>query len=181
MLAWGPKQTGYGEKRAGESGQALVEFAISVLVLLTLVFGMIDFSRAIYQQQVITNLTGQGADLAFRGVGTVDTSLSTAATAVINSSSTLNLSSHGRVIVTAAYNSNPTTKITAQVSTGGISASSRVGTVGSVAALPAGAVPLTLKTVYVMEIYYAYQPITPVGRLLHTALPMQLYDAAYYW
>lgn len=175
MLALGPRKTGCGEKRAGESGQALIEFAISVLVLATLVFGMIDFSRAIYQQQVITNLTGQGADLALRG-----TALSTAATAVINSSSNLNLGTNGRVIVTAAYNNATAVKITAQVSQGGITGSSRVGSLNGTAALPSGAVPLSYQTVYVMEIYYAYQPITPIGKLLHTALPMQLYDAAYY-
>ncbi|HEY5175747.1 MAG TPA: TadE/TadG family type IV pilus assembly protein [Terriglobales bacterium] len=177
MLAFGPNKTGCGEKRAGQSGQALVEFAISVLVMATFVFAVIDFSRAIYQQQVITNLTGQGADLALRG-----TALSDAATAVINASSNLNLGSNGRVIVSAAYNSgNPNAvTITDQKSVGGISASSRVGTKNGMAALPAGAVPLTNQTVYVMEIFYAYQPITPIGRLLTTALPVQLYDVAYY-
>ena len=54
-----PKKTECGEKRSGQSGQALIEYAISAIVMATLVFGVIDFSRAIYEQQVITILTGR--------------------------------------------------------------------------------------------------------------------------
>jgi Flp pilus assembly protein TadG len=161
-------------KRTGESGQAVIEYAVSALVMATIVFGMIDFGRAIYQQQVITTLTGEGANMASRG-----TAMSSAVSAVI-AASDLNLSSNGKVIATAAYNNATAVKITSQVSQGGITATSRIGANGGTATLPSGAIPESNQTVYAVEIFYAYQPITPIGKLIKTVMPVQLYDVAYY-
>src|SRR5664279_2853368 len=86
---------------ADDSGQALVEFAIAAMMLLIIVFGLIDFCRAIYDQQVITNLTGEGCSLSSRGTGLTDT-----VTAVIASSAPLNLNASGRVIATSVFNNN---------------------------------------------------------------------------
>ncbi len=130
-----PDDTARGRKSANESGQAVLEYAVSALVLATLVFGMIDFSRAIYQQQVITTLSGEGANMASRG-----TAMSSAVTAVM-ADSDLNLSTNGKVIATAAYNNATAVKITSQVSQGGITATSRIGSNGGTATLPSGAVP----------------------------------------
>lgn len=44
-----------------ESGQAMVEFALTIIVTLLLIFGMIDFSRAIYTASVIQWAAQQGA------------------------------------------------------------------------------------------------------------------------
>lgn len=169
------QKTERGDKRSGQSGQAIIEYAISVIVLTTLAFGVIDFSRAIYEQQVITTLAGQGANLALRGTAPAD-----AATAVINQSSNLKLSTNGKVIVTAAYNNATAVSITAQATQGSLAATSKVGVLNGHATLPAGAVPPANQTMYVTEIFYAYQPITPVGALLNRAMPVQLYDVAYY-
>ena len=166
---------------SGQSGQAMLEYAVSAIVMATLVFGVVDFSRAIYQQQVITTLAGEGANLASRGTGgSLSTVLSNTASAVI-SDSDLNLSSHGKVIVSAAQTTGPNVAtVIGQASQGSLSASSRVGVYQGTATLPAGAVPQTNQTVYVAEVYYTFQPITPIGKLIQTVLPVRLYDAAYY-
>ena len=86
-------------KRANESGQALVEFALSAIMMLILVFGLIDFSRAIFIAQVIANLSGEGSSMASRG-----TTLSDTAAAVTAASAPLNLSVSGQVIVSSVFN-----------------------------------------------------------------------------
>jgi hypothetical protein len=44
-----------------EQGQAAVEFALTLLITLTLVFGMIEFSRAIYASSVVKAAAQEGA------------------------------------------------------------------------------------------------------------------------
>jgi Flp pilus assembly protein TadG len=56
--------------RRAQSGQALVEFAFIALIMLVLAFGLIDLSRAIYQKQIMTNLTREGSNLAARKAST---------------------------------------------------------------------------------------------------------------
>jgi Flp pilus assembly protein TadG len=177
MLIGRKAQIGRRQTKAGSSGQAIVEFAISAIVLLTLVFGIIDFSRAIYDIEVMKNLTGEGSAMASRG-----TSLSDTVTAAVTGASPLDLNDTGRVIVTSVLNNNNSLKITGQASQGGIAALSKIGTVvGGAAILPAGAVPQVNQTVYVTEVFYNYKAITPIGNFLSkNVLPSQLYDVAYY-
>ena len=44
-----------------EAGQAIIEFALTISLTLLLIFGMIDFSRAIYTTSVIQWAAQQGA------------------------------------------------------------------------------------------------------------------------
>jgi Flp pilus assembly protein TadG len=104
---------------ADDSGQALVEFAIAAMMMLIIVFGLIDFCRAIYDQQVITNLTGEGCSLSSRSTSLTDT-----VTAVIASSAPLNLNASGRVIATSVLNNSGVLQVTGQVSQGGFVAAS---------------------------------------------------------
>jgi Flp pilus assembly protein TadG len=46
---------------AQEGGQTLIEFALTLMVMLTLVFGLIEFSRAIYAASVVQWAAQQGA------------------------------------------------------------------------------------------------------------------------
>ncbi len=162
---------------AEDSGQALIEFAISATVLLTLVFGVIDFGRAIYDVEVMKNLTGEGSSMASRG-----STLSDAANAVVAAANPLDLNDNGRVIVTSVYNNNNSLQISGQASQGGIAALSKVGNVvGGKATLPLTATPAVNQTVYVTEVFCNYKTITPIGNFLSkNILPSQLYDVAYY-
>lgn len=163
--------------RANDSGQALVEFALSATLMLTLVFGLVDFSRAIYVAQVIANLSAEGSSMASRG-----TTLSDTAAAVVAASAPLNLAVNGQVIVSSVFNNNNRIQLTAQVSQGGMGATSLIGSViGGTVVVPATVVPQLNQTVYVTEVFCKYQPITPIGNFLTgTVLPSRLYDVAYY-
>jgi Flp pilus assembly protein TadG len=48
-------------RRKGREGQALVEFALVVPVLLLLLLGIVEFGLLLYNQQVITNASREGA------------------------------------------------------------------------------------------------------------------------
>ena len=172
-----------------DSGQALIESSLAVVMLCVFVFGIIDACRAIYDAEVITNLAGEGSSMASRGVRPFD-----AAKAVVTYAGTnINLNTMGCVIVTAVTNTgasaNPL-QVTAQASQCGIAVSSKVGCLkgapgcgSSNATLPEEAA-LALQvnqSLYVTEIFYTYVGITPLSNLLGSSiLPPQLYRAAYY-
>ena len=131
------------------SGQTLLEFAT---ILPTLLFGLIDFSRAIYAKQVIANLTGEGSSMASRG-----TSLSDAAAAVVVAGSPLNLSVHGQVMVSSVFNNNNKIQLTGQVSQGGIGVTSLIGRViGGTATVPQAVVLQANQTIFRSEIFVCF-------------------------
>jgi Flp pilus assembly protein TadG len=50
--------------RLGQRGQSMVEFALTVPLLLLLLFGIIDFGRAVFYQNELTNGAREGARVA---------------------------------------------------------------------------------------------------------------------
>jgi Flp pilus assembly protein TadG len=169
----------------GESGQALVEFSLVTVVLLLLIFGAIDFGRAIYLRQVMINLSRETANLEARGTGSTTQEIMTNAlnAAIQEGLPSLNLNSvTGMVIVTAVTNFGSGFRVSQQYIAGTLAgATSLAGPNGSnkTANLPASILPAN-RTVYVAEIYYEFFPITPVGNFIKVVLPKKFYDAAYF-
>src|SRR5208282_2625574 len=94
-----------------QSGQALVEFSLAMLLLVVLVFGLMDFCSAIYEKQLLVNLSREGANLSARGVGGSQLGvMSNALFAVQVEAEPLNLSNStsGLLILTALSNTNAT-------------------------------------------------------------------------
>ena len=160
-----------------DAGQALIEMVFVTFMLVVLVFGMVDFGRAIMTRQIIVNLSREAANLASRG-----TALTNALTAVAGSAKPLNIDGNGYVILTVvAKDDSGQATIVDQQAVGGASATSKVGTgKGNPATLPNDQLPTTHQTLVAAEVFYRYVPITPVGKLLGIGQLTQLYDAAYF-
>ena len=186
-------------KSGEESGQALVEFMFVWFILLFLLFGMIDFCRAISMRQVLINLSREGANEAARGFGdTTDATISNAISAVIAGENPLNISSNGQIIISAVLNSNGTFRITNQVTKGKLTQLSKIGILnatgtgaaGSGVTMPflvgaQGTIPQSNQTTYVAEVYYNFKPVTSLGSILVGGLrgfsvTNQFYDVAYF-
>jgi Flp pilus assembly protein TadG len=59
-----PKHRGWRRLARGERGDSLVEFGIAISVLLMVVFGVIDCSRALYSYHFVSSAAQQGARYA---------------------------------------------------------------------------------------------------------------------
>jgi Flp pilus assembly protein TadG len=163
---------------ADQSGQAMLEFAIIASMVIILVFAIVDFGRAFNEMQVMVELTRQGSNLASRGTTLLDS-----ANAVVAGDAPLDLNSNGEVIVTAVTNNAGGNVITGQVSQGAITSASKVGQgVGTLATIPPAAAAMLQpgQTIYITEVFYTYQAITPIANLVHIVMPSTMYQAAYF-
>jgi|SRR5271157_1096323 len=173
------------------SGNSLIELALILPLLCVVVFGIIDFSRALYDAEVMENLVGEGSSMASRGTSPA----LTASTVVNNAGKDISLGTLGCVIVTqVTEESSPQVTAQSQAGACGVGVISKVGCLqghvgcgnqnsNNPATLPASAVTLLSNesngsSLYVTEIFYSYGTITPIS--LANLLPSQLYSAAYY-
>lgn len=179
-----------GEKLGStKSGQAAVELAGALVVLMILLFSAIDFGRALNYLQVISELTRQGANLASRGDGTATCdNICSANAALLAGDSGIGLATNGRVIITEVNQASPKaggpyTVVEQGSSATGITATSRIAPSGSGNISITGAPALqTGQTLYVTEIFYTFTPVTGIGALTNNAVgfPAVLYDVAYF-
>jgi hypothetical protein len=175
--------------RQSTSGQSLLELALIMPMLMIFVFGIIDFTRAIYDLEVITNLAGEGSSSASREPSTFFASTVTA----IMGDADINMTTNGCVIITGVNSPTSTTfKVTAQsISSPCNSGSSKIGCFPPPTSCGNATVPTLVQqvlqspsnpTVAITEVYYTFTPITPIGYFLHNTnlLPTQMYAIAYY-
>jgi hypothetical protein len=162
---------------SARAGGALVELAIVVVAVFFLLYGMIDFGRALLARHAITSLSREAANLESRGTSFADTLQAT-----LQSSGSLDLAHHGFVILTSvARDASGNLTITDQQSAGGRPATSQIGTLGGGAvSLPNDGVPLRGQILYVAEIFLDFTPVTPIGTWIGSGLPSSLYDVAFF-
>lgn len=165
-----------------ERGGAMVELAIFLPLLLTMVFGLIDFSQIILDKQIMCGLSRQGSNLASRG----HLKPADVVAAVVAQGASLNIATNGRIILTEVSNNTTTLQpqiVVQQPSTTGISVTSSIGTgVGNPATVPtAASTDLNAgRTLYITEVFYSYSPMTPIGNFLKKSLATTLYEVAYF-
>ena len=75
-------------RKWNERGSTAVEFALILPILMALVFGMIDFGRLLYTQEVLNNAVREGARLGIKmkTVPVTDAEISTLVNAAIDGS-----------------------------------------------------------------------------------------------
>ena len=183
-----------------KSGQAMLEFAFVLPMLCIFMLGVVDYGRAIYQSEVITNLAGEGSSFASRAnSGSLQTNLQTAGN-VVMADADLTMTTSGCAIVTAvtkassgggytisgqAQPNDPTCTISVSSRIGCFPASGScnpnnvtipTGVQNALTSDPAGT------AVYVTEVFYKFTYATPIGSFLGGvgALPADLYTVAYY-
>lgn len=156
-----------------QRGVALVELALVLPILLVLVLGVIDFSRAIQFNNILVNLTREGANLAARTTESpqhiLKTLTDTASPLQMNTDGMMYITklvgrSDGRARVEEQYRRTPTAGKTALVSRlWACSSWNASGACNMPPTLPviSLAVPLTNgETVYAVEAFYDYTLFT---------------------
>jgi Flp pilus assembly protein TadG len=91
------------QKLTENSGQALLELSLVLGLLVLLVLGVVDFSRALQANNIITNVSREGADLVDRGnvQGTDATAINNyVMTALAFSAQPLNMPQNGMMYIT---------------------------------------------------------------------------------
>jgi len=193
---------GLRQRLSSASGQSIIEFALVAPVIMVLVLGVVEFSYALLDEQVVTRLSREGSNMISR-----DTSLQDAATAMQNmstqpvdftSSSTIIFSVIENVGTTGAANYNKAV-LYQRYQYGALSASSALLTSGAgsfggppdyqavnadndtslqITNLPPNLL-ITGGLLYVSEIFTTHTLITPLNNFGIT-LPTTLYSIAYF-
>lgn len=163
-------------------GAALAEFAMAFPLLLTLTLGGFELGRYVLLEQKLDSVAIETADLVAQtnspSITTAD--LDNIFAAVGHIMAPFVIGANGRVIVTAVIKSNggPITVNWQRAGGGTGSGTSRVGSPGSSATLPAGFVVRDGEAVIVSEVFYSYQPLFATAWI---AIPAaNLYNESFY-
>jgi Flp pilus assembly protein TadG len=87
-------------KPARQHGVAAVEFALLLPLLLIMLYGMIDLSRAVQANVIMVNVSREGANLVSRGNTQVETGSQEIIYALMASTPPLNVNQQGMVYIT---------------------------------------------------------------------------------
>ena len=148
--------------RSGARGQAIIEFAVTLLLLVLLLMGVFDYSRAIHAQAIITNMSREGANLIARAnlnlSGDDATDFQNVLDLIGKTAQPLDMVNQGMMHIYKVENVNGQNTITRQLgwsrSTGGssmpISGSAR--NLGGVTLGPT-------QVAYGVEVYYKYKSV----------------------
>lgn len=154
-------------------GQAVAEFAMVLPLVLFIFLGMVEIGNALAVSHTLSRISREGANIASRG-----TSLDTVVAVLATNGSDIRLSSRGGSIVSRVALQETGPRILSQASSPGLADRSRIGSVGSQPLSFASYGLETGNTVYVVEVFYHYRPITPFARLFESALPDPIYERA---
>jgi hypothetical protein len=154
-------------------GQAVAEFAMVLPILLIVFLGIIEMSNALGVAQSLSRVSREGANIAARGTG-MDTVLQV----VFRGGGDIRLRQRGGGIVTRVEVGDEGAVVVDQVATSGFQELSRIGATGEPAVLLNDLDLEEGTTHYVVELFYRYDPITPLPRFVERTFPRMLYERA---
>jgi hypothetical protein len=154
-----------------ERGQAAVELAMVLPLLLVILLGVIEFGRAFELEHAIGGLSREGANLAARG-----STLLEAVTVTLNSGADIGLNTNGGVVASHVLSSGGKIIIEDQQASSGYGAKSRIGVKGAeVSGIDASGLTPG-ESMYVVEVFYDYSTVTPFKDLTKAVFPAELYE-----
>jgi len=157
----------------GDAGSATLETAMVGGILLFLALGVIEFGNAYSVAHTLSSLSREGANIAARG-----TELTAAVDVVLANGDDIALSSVGGVVGTRILVVEGTPIVDRQVASAGYQERSRIGVVGDVATEVEGWQLVEGQAVFVMELFYTYDELTPLTALTGLVVPEELYERA---
>jgi hypothetical protein len=154
-------------------GQSLVELALLVPILLVIFMGIVEAATAYDRQHALEGLSREGANIASRGA-----QLSEVVELLEANGASIGLADVGGVVVSRVFVTEGAAEIVQQEGSAGYAERSRVGALGDPAV---GLSDLGLaegRSVHVVELFYPYDAITPLGSFVAGAIPQGLYSRA---
>jgi hypothetical protein len=156
---------------ADEAGTALVEFAMVGSLLLMLALGVIEYGNVFSDVHTLTSLSREGANLAARGA-----TLTEVIATVLGNGGDIALPTHGGAVATRIGVRGGAATVDQQEASPGFAGRSRLGGVGGPASGVGGWNLQEGQTVYVVELFYRYDTITPLRSVVGIAVPDTLYE-----
>lgn len=172
------KALSYG-RRAGQRlarcrrGQSVAEFAMVLPVVMLVFLGMVELGNAYDRVHGLAAISREGANIAARG-----TPLAETLDAAVLNGQALGLGTSGGVIASRLVIVDGVAIVDEQLATDGFEETSRLAEVDDPADLVTDAGYRDGTTLYAVEVFLAYQPVTPVGHFLDDLLPNFLYERA---
>lgn len=150
-------------------GQSLAEFALVLPLLMIIMLGLIELGHAYGRIHALATISREGANIAARGEPPLNVM-----NVVLSNGSDIALQSNGGAIISKVVSNGGTAVVDAQyVSAGCTNCTSRV------ASMNLTGLNFTDKsTHWVVEVFYAYNRITPLYSFLNGIIPDPMYEYA---
>ena len=148
-----------------------MEFLLAVPILLVVMFGILEFGNLFDVTHTMSGLGREGANIAARG-----TALDTVLQVTMANGSTIQLGGNGGVVATQITVQNGNPLVTNQIASAGYVGQSKIGPIGTMASGLGSTVLSDGKSYYAVEVFFIYQPFTPLKQLVNSVVPDTLYD-----
>ena len=156
-----------------EEGQSLVELSMVIPLLLIIFLGLLEAANAYDRQHVMASLTREGANMASRGAELADVE-----SLVEANGAQIGLGERGGTVVSRVWVDKGTAQVVAQQATPGYLGLSQMGAIGDPVAQFDDLGLVDGHNVHVVEVFFDYEPFTPLGAFVEAAVPEGLYSRA---